>query len=158
MGHRREVSGVRRNGEEFPCEASIAKLGEPGRRLFAVVLRDVTDRKRSERNERFLSEGAEVAPALIESLLTRTDLRVAPRIMMGTDLWLEAIARDAMARNAATPQIVHIVAVGELAERRYGAAASLFGTMADAGVADARPYVEMATRLGRTAGVNSKGD
>ena len=65
MGHRREVSGVRRNGEEFPAEASIAKLGEPGRRLFAVVLRDVTERKRAERNERFLSQaGAALAGTL----------------------------------------------------------------------------------------------
>ena len=66
MGHRREVSGVRRNGEEFPAEASIAKLGDPGRRLFAVVLRDVTDRKRVERNERFLSQASTALAATLD--------------------------------------------------------------------------------------------
>ena len=73
MGHRREVSGVRKNGEEFPAEASIAKIGDPGRRLFAVVLRDVTERKRAERNERFLSEaGAALAGTLDYDATLRT--------------------------------------------------------------------------------------
>ena len=73
MGHRREVSGVRKSGEEFPAEASIAKLGDPGRRLFAVVLRDVTERKRTERNERFLSEaGAALAETLDYDATLRT--------------------------------------------------------------------------------------
>ena len=73
MGHRREVSGVRKDGSEFPAEASIAKLGEPGRRLFAVVLRDVTERKRTERNERFLSQaGAALAGTLDYDATLRT--------------------------------------------------------------------------------------
>ena len=73
MGHRREVSGVRKNGAEFPAEASIAKLGEPGRWLFAVVLRDVTERKRNERNERFLSQaGAALAGTLDYDATLRT--------------------------------------------------------------------------------------
>ena len=73
MGHRREVSGIRKNGKEFPAEASIAKLGEPGRWLFAVVLRDVSERKRIERNERFLSQaGAALAGTLDYDATLRT--------------------------------------------------------------------------------------
>ncbi|HLL55656.1 MAG TPA: PAS domain S-box protein [Myxococcaceae bacterium] len=48
MGDRRELFGLRRNGEEFPAEASISKLEVGGTRLYTVVLRDVSKRKRAE--------------------------------------------------------------------------------------------------------------
>ncbi|MEO8135693.1 MAG: PAS domain S-box protein [Betaproteobacteria bacterium] len=44
MGMQRIVTGVRRNGEEFPMDSSISQIGEPGQRLFTVILRDVTAR------------------------------------------------------------------------------------------------------------------
>ena len=65
MGVRREVSGRRRDGAEFPAEASISKLESEGRLLFTVVLRDVTERKRAEDRQRFLAEaGAALATSL----------------------------------------------------------------------------------------------
>jgi len=57
MGHRREVFGLRKDGTQFPAEASILKLDAPdGRRLYTALVRDVTDRKRTEEHQQFLAE------------------------------------------------------------------------------------------------------
>jgi PAS domain S-box-containing protein len=52
MGERQEISGLRRNGEEFAAEASIARLASEGRTVYTAVLRDVSERKRIERDLR----------------------------------------------------------------------------------------------------------
>ena len=46
MGERSVISGVRKNGEEFPAEAAIAKMIGPNGPIFSVVLRDVTEQRR----------------------------------------------------------------------------------------------------------------
>ena len=48
MGAQRIVTGLRRNGEEFPIEASISFISEHGNTFFTVILRDVTERVRAD--------------------------------------------------------------------------------------------------------------
>jgi PAS domain S-box-containing protein len=49
MAQRREVFGMKKDGSEFPAEASISKLTVGERTTFTVIVRDITDRLRTER-------------------------------------------------------------------------------------------------------------
>lgn len=66
MAERRPgILGLRKNGEEFPADAAVSKLNVGGRWLFTVVLRDITEQKRIEHEEKFLAEvGALFATSL----------------------------------------------------------------------------------------------
>ncbi len=48
MHERRELVGLHKDGTEFPAEASIQKHGTEAAALFTVILRDITERKRTE--------------------------------------------------------------------------------------------------------------
>uniref|UniRef100_B8HTH3 histidine kinase n=1 Tax=Cyanothece sp. (strain PCC 7425 / ATCC 29141) TaxID=395961 RepID=B8HTH3_CYAP4 len=48
MGERSEVYGRRRDGSEFPAEASISRLDLEGELVYTVILRDISDRKQIE--------------------------------------------------------------------------------------------------------------
>jgi PAS domain S-box-containing protein len=65
MGQRQEIVGLRRDGTEFPAEASISRFDLPTGHLYTVLLRDVTERNRQQQDERFLaSAGATLSASL----------------------------------------------------------------------------------------------
>jgi PAS domain S-box-containing protein len=75
MGVQRIVSGLRSDGTEFPIDASISQITESGKKLYTVILRDVTERMRAEealrRSREELREFASVANSAREQEKTR---------------------------------------------------------------------------------------
>jgi PAS domain S-box-containing protein len=82
MGMREGVIvGRRKNGEEFPADAAISKLEVGGTRVLTAIVRDVTEQKRIENEQRFL---AEVGKALATTLdYEETASRVAEVAVQG---------------------------------------------------------------------------
>lgn len=74
MGERREIAGLRKNGEEFAAEAAISQVHSGDDAIYAVVLRDVSVRKRFELRERFLAEAGEKLAASFGSSETLTQV------------------------------------------------------------------------------------
>ncbi len=42
------ITGVKKNGDEFPIDTSISQIELDGKKIFTAILRDVTERKRAE--------------------------------------------------------------------------------------------------------------
>ncbi len=74
MGERREIAGLRKGGEEFPAEAAISQVHDGYDVIYAVVLRDVTTRKRFEQREQFLAAAGERLAASFGSTETLTQV------------------------------------------------------------------------------------
>jgi PAS domain S-box-containing protein len=60
------ILGLRKNGEEFPADATISKLDVGGKRLMTVALRDITDLKRIENEQRFLADVGAVLTSTLD--------------------------------------------------------------------------------------------
>jgi PAS domain S-box-containing protein len=77
MGDPRVLHGLRANGEEFPIEASISQHSEGGRRLFTVILRDVTGRVRAEEALRKSKEELRELALVSDSVREQEKSRIA---------------------------------------------------------------------------------
>ncbi|MCC6244344.1 MAG: PAS domain S-box protein [Gemmatimonadaceae bacterium] len=101
MADRREIAGIRRTGEEFPAEASIARVTIDGERTFMVTLRDVSERRRSEERQRLLSTAGWVLAASLDVESTMATVTELPVPLLGEWSMLELLTPDGSIRRAA---------------------------------------------------------
>jgi PAS domain S-box-containing protein len=74
------IIGQRKNGEEFHADAAISKLDVGGKRIMTVVLRDITEQKRIENEQRFLADVGAVLTSTLDYEDTLTNIaRLAVR-------------------------------------------------------------------------------
>ncbi len=94
MGQRDGIFGLRRNGEEFPVEASISHVEFGGKRMFTVILRDVTEEKKAEEELKQQASLLDLAPVMVRDMDSRIVLwsRGAEKIYGYTKE--EALGRD----------------------------------------------------------------
>jgi len=94
MGDLGAICGVRANGEEFPMEATISQATVDGHRIFTVILRDITERRRTE-------EALHASAALVTSIIESSYDAIIGKTLDGTIISWNAGAEALFGYSAA---------------------------------------------------------
>ncbi len=85
---------------------------------------ELTDKLRLDPSNQLSSD-----PKFAAAILTRSSLRDAPRLLIGSDRWLEDLAAAAWKRGDRDPAAAYVLGIGALCDRRYAEASMLFETV-----------------------------
>ncbi len=131
MARARIVTGLRRNGQEFPIDASISQVALGGRKYFTIILRDVSDRMEAEaalrRSKDELHEIAQVSATAREQEKQRIARELHDELaqslaMLGMDLnWLKGRTSEDAAALAKLASMQTLLAGSVAATRRIAA-------------------------------------
>ena len=83
MGALGDLTGLRADGEEFPLEASISQTEIGGQKIFSVILRDISGRKRAEESLRQQLAHISLLNQIAHSIAEHHDLGSILHAVMG---------------------------------------------------------------------------
>jgi PAS domain S-box-containing protein len=100
MADRREIFGRRRDGSEFPAEASISKLVQPsGDRIYTVSMRDISERRQREEAQRRFSEAVDELGQTLEVEATERSIVQLPVPWLGDGAILSTVTGTEVLRR-----------------------------------------------------------
>ena len=94
MGHLVALSAIRADGVEFPIEASISQGNVTDKKVYTVILRDITERKNveeAERKQRLLSEALRETAAALNTTLNFDHLSILHVLQLIVDKAIEIL-------------------------------------------------------------------
>lgn len=158
MSDRSELVGLRRDGEEFPVEVTIAKVVAPDGIISTAIVRDITDRKRAERAlaDQALHDALTGLPnrALLSDRLVHAmqqrDHNATVTALLFIDLDRFKLVNDSLGHNVGDRLLIRVAARIEKHIRAGDTAARLGGdefVVLSTGLESVEQAVKLAERL-----------
>ena len=94
MGNLGAIFGLRASGEEFPIEAAISQATVGGKRIFTVILRDITERRRVE-------EALHTSSSLVKSIVDSSRDAIISKTLDGIIMSWNTGAQEVFGYSAA---------------------------------------------------------
>lgn len=77
MGQQLDIAGLRADGDQFPADISISQVTAAGRKLYTAIVRDVTQRRRTEEELRASHQQLRALSASLQSVREEERTRIA---------------------------------------------------------------------------------